>query len=153
MRRSIVVDVNVRFVTYSALLLSLYLLAAGHNQPGGGFIGGLVAGAALGLAYVAGGLEQVRSTVRLRPWVVLGGGLLVVTAAALLPMLLGGPVLEQGFVTLDLPVLGTPKLTSALAFDTGVYLVVVGTVLMAFEALGEDTAPEQESAPTEVVDR
>lgn len=143
MRRSLILDVSNQVVTTSALVLSLYLLAAGHNQPGGGFIGGLVGGAAIALAYVGGGLEQVRAFTRLRPWTILGLGLGIVTISAIVPLVLGGSVLEQDFAEFDLPVLGDVKLTSALFFDTGVYLVVVGFVFMAFEALGEETPPEE----------
>ncbi len=142
MRRSLIVDVTLRTVVLSTVVLSLYLLGAGHNQPGGGFIGGLVGGAGLALLYVAGGLDHVRRIVPVRPWTVLGGGLIVAVAAAVAPLLGGGAVLEQGFHTLDVPVAGDVKVTSALAFDSGVFLVVVGMVLMAFEALGEESEPE-----------
>lgn len=142
MRRSLILDVSTPVVTASALVLSIYLLAAGHNQPGGGFIGGLVGGAAVALAYVGGGLEQVRAFSRFHPWTVLGSGLVLAASAAIAPLVLGGAVLEQDFWTFHPPVLGDVKLTSALLFDTGVYAVVVGTVLMAFEALGEDEPPE-----------
>lgn len=142
MRRSLILDVSAPIVTASTLVLSIYLLVAGHNQPGGGFIGGLVGGAAIALAYVGGGLKQVRELLRVRPWTVIGTGLIFAALAAIVPMLVGGAVLEQDFVTLHPPVLGDIKLTSALFFDTAVYAVVVGTVLMAFEALGEDEPPE-----------
>ena len=141
MNRSMIVDVTARIVVQSALVLSLYLLFAGHIQPGGGFIGGLVAGAGVALAYVAGGLDQVRALTRLSPWTVLGGGLLVAAGAALVPALAGGAALGHDYVEWDLPLLGHVKLTSALVFDTGVYAVVVGMVLMAFEALGEEDPP------------
>lgn len=142
MRRSIIVDVTARVILQSAMVVSLYLLFTGHNQPGGGFVGGLVAGAGIALSYVAGGLDQVRSLLRIRPWSVIGTGLFVATGSAVVPVLFGGAVLEQGFVTVDAPLLGDIKATSALVFDTGVFLVVVGMVLMAFEALGEDRPPE-----------
>lgn len=143
MRRSLILDVSTRMVSLSALVLSIYLLAAGHNQPGGGFIGGLVGGAAIALAYVAGGLDQVRELVRFRPWTVLGAGLVLAAIAAIIPMLVGGSVLEQDFTTVQLPLAGDVKVTSALLFDSAVYAVVVGTVLMAFEALGEEEPPEE----------
>lgn len=149
MRRSLVLDVSTRVVTASALVVSVYLLAAGHNQPGGGFIGGLVGGAAVALAYVGGGLPQVRALTQLRPWTVLGAGLVLAALAAIVPMLVGGAVLEQDYVTLHPPLLGDVKVTSALLFDSGVYAVVVGTVLMAFEALGEDDPPEAGDATDE----
>ena len=64
---------------------SLYLLFVGHNQPGGGFVGGIVAGAAVALRYVAGGIDDVRSLSRARPWTVLGAGLLVSAVTAAVP--------------------------------------------------------------------
>lgn len=142
MRRSLVLDVCTRIITCSAMTLSIYLLVAGHNQPGGGFIGGLVGGAAIAIAYVGGGLDQVREFTRVRPWTILGGGLVIAVAAAIVPLVLGGAVLEQDFVTLQLPLLGDVKVTSALLFDSGVYAVVIGTVFMAFEALGEEGEPD-----------
>ena len=62
MRRSLILDVIVRLVFHSAFLLGLFLLFTGHNRPGGGFVGGLVAGAAISLRYVAGGIDEVRET-------------------------------------------------------------------------------------------
>jgi hypothetical protein len=61
-------------------------------------------------------------------------------------LLFGGSVLEVGFWTLDLPLIGDVKVSSALAFDTGVYLAVVGLVLMAFEAFGDEPAEPAEVA-------
>ncbi len=146
MRRSLILDVTTRMVTASTIVLSLYLLAAGHNQPGGGFIGGLVGGAAIAIAYVGGGLARVRAISRLAPWTILGGGLVLAAASALVPLILGGAVLEQGFTTFEPPLLGKVKVTSALIFDTGVYAVVVGMVFMAFEALGEELPPTERAA-------
>jgi multisubunit Na+/H+ antiporter MnhB subunit len=145
MTRSTIVDFTARLVVQSGLVLSLYFLFAGHNQPGGGFIGGLVAGVTVALSYVAGGLDQVRSLLRVRPWSVIGAGLILATGAAIVPALVGGGPLAQDFVTWSVPVLGKVKPTSALVFDTGVYAVVVGMVLMAFEALGEDEPPGEET--------
>ena len=61
----------------SILVLGLYFLFSGHNRPGGGFVGGLVVGAALALRYVSGGAAAVRSTFRIPPHVILGTGLLL----------------------------------------------------------------------------
>ncbi|HEX6238155.1 MAG TPA: MnhB domain-containing protein [Acidimicrobiales bacterium] len=141
MRRSVIVDTTARLVLHSALVLSIYLLFAGHNQPGGGFVGGLVAGAAVTLIYVAGGIEDVRTLSRLKPWTVLGSGLMIAGGAALVPLVLGGSLLEGDHVTVDLPVFGDVKVTSALLFDIGVYGVVLGLVLMVFEAFGEEREP------------
>ena len=137
-----VLDTSVRVLFPSILVLSLYFLFTGHNQPGGGFVGGLAAGAAISLLYVARGVDAVRATVPFASWYVLGSGLLVSVSTAIVPMLLGHSVLEHGTFEADLPVFGHVKTTSALPFDIGVYLVVVGLVLMVFEAFGEDVDHE-----------
>jgi multicomponent Na+:H+ antiporter subunit A len=137
-RRLVVVDVAVRLLFPAVVVGSIYLLFAGHNQPGGGFVGGIVAGVAVALRYVAGGIDEVRRLSHARPWTVLGAGLLVATLTALAPALLGGAVLETGEVAVDLPVLGHVAASSALVFDVGVYLVVLGLVLMVFESFGEE---------------
>ena len=129
-----------RVVFHAVLLMSLWLLFAGHNQPGGGFVGGLLAGSAITLRYIAGGIDEVRGRSRFRPWTVLGAGLLLAAGTAAVPLLAGGGVLEVGFASLDLPAHRHGQVSSALVFDTGVYLAVVGMVLMAFEAFGDDPA-------------
>jgi multicomponent Na+:H+ antiporter subunit A len=134
------VDVSVRVVFHVVLMTSLWLLFAGHNQPGGGFVGGLLAGSAITLRYIAGGIEEVRGRSQFRPWTVLGTGLLLAAGTAIIPLMFGGNVLEVGLAALDIPLLGPVTVSSALAFDSGVYLAVVGMVLMAFEAFGEEPA-------------
>ena len=136
MKRLVVVDVSVGIIFHTALVGSIYLLFAGHNQPGGGFVGGLVAGAAIALRFVAGGIDEVRGLLPVKPWTILGAGVLVAAVTAAVPLLLGEAVLTSAKVTVDAPLLGTVNVTSATAFDIGVYLVVVGVVLMAFEAFG-----------------
>jgi multicomponent Na+:H+ antiporter subunit A len=140
--RLAVLDASARILFPSILVLSLYFLFAGHNQPGGGFVGGLTAGAAISLRYIAGGVSAVRSTFRLRPWTILGGGLLVAAGTALTPLLLGTSMLQHAQFEEDVPILGVVKTTTALIFDIGVYFVVVGLVLMAYEAFGDDVAPD-----------
>lgn len=137
-RASLVFDTTVRLVFDSALVLSVYLLFAGHNQPGGGFVGGLVAAAAIALRYLAGGFDEVHSVLRVRPWTFQAAGLALAVATALAPFVVGGDPLDHSAVAWQVEVLGEVKVTTATVFDTGVYLIVVGLVLMVFEALGED---------------
>jgi multicomponent Na+:H+ antiporter subunit A len=126
-------------VIYLAVLMaSVYLLVAGHNQPGGGFVGGLVAGAGVTVRYIAGGIDDVRRLARVRPWTILGAGLLLAALTATAPVLFGDEPLDAAKWEVDLPVFGHLKLSTVLAFDLGVYLVVVGLVLMVFEAFGDD---------------
>ena len=85
-------------IFYAVLLASVYLLAAGHNHPGGGFVGGLVAGAGVTVRYVTGGIDEVRSLARLRPWTILGAGLLIAAVTATLPIVLRRPTARRGEV-------------------------------------------------------
>src|SRR3546814_12384138 len=90
------------------------------------------------MQYVAGGIDEVRSLSRFRPWTILGTGLLVSALTATIPILGGHEVLESGVMTVALPAIGDVKITSALAFDVGVYLLVVGLILMVFESFGDE---------------
>lgn len=136
--RILILDTSIRILYPSILVLALYFVFSGHNRPGGGFVGGLVVGAALALRYVAGGAAAVRSTFGVPPHVILGLGLFLAAFTALLPLLLGGAILEHGDVEFHLPVFDKVKVTSALSFDLGVDFVVIGLILMAFAAFGED---------------
>lgn len=142
MRRSLILDTTVRLIFDAVLVFSVYLLFAGHNQPGGGFVGGLVAAAAVALRYVAGGLDEVRGLVKLQPWTFLSIGLVLSAGVALIPLAFGNPPLDHQAVEWNLTLLGKVKATSATVFDSGVYLIVLGLVLMVFEALGEETPSE-----------
>jgi multicomponent Na+:H+ antiporter subunit A len=139
-RHLVFVDVMVQVMFFAVLVASVWLLFAGHNEPGGGFVGGLLAGSAITLRYIAGGMSEVREQTRFRPWIVLGTGLLIAAVTATAPLLGGGNLLDVASHAITVPVIGTVKLSSALLFDIGVYITVVGMVLMAFEAFGEDTA-------------
>ena len=137
MRRSLILDVVVRLVFHSALMLGLFLLFTGHNRPGGGFVGGLVAGAALSLRYVAGGIDEVRSALPVRPWTLLGTGLATATLSAIVPLLFGRQLMEHAKLDAHLGPLGAMHLNTALFFDMGVAQVVVGMILLLLVAFGE----------------
>src|SRR5690606_41831724 len=106
-----------------------------------GFVGGIIAGAAVALRYVAGGIDNVRNLSRARPWTVMGAGLLVSAVTATIPVLAGGTALESASPEADLPLLGQLKLTSALAFDIGVYLLLLGLGPTGCESCGVDPRP------------
>ncbi len=137
-RRSVVLETVVRLVFHTVLVFSLYLLFAGHNSAGGGFVGGLVAGCAFVLRYIAGGRGALRDAVPVDPSLPLGLGLVLAAGTGVAALLLGGQFLESGKLALEVPVLGAVKATSALPFDTGVYLVVVGLVLGLLSTLGAE---------------
>jgi multicomponent K+:H+ antiporter subunit A len=119
-----------------ALLVSAYLFLRGHNAPGGGFIAGLVTGTAMLLQYVAQG--SAWATARL-PWNhtrVIAAGLLVATATGLASWAFGAPFLTSAFGYVTWPLVGKFELASAMLFDLGIYLAVVGVVMVIISRLG-----------------
>ena len=134
--RSLMLEVVTRLIFHSILIVSLYLLLAGHNLPGGGFAGGLLAGLALALRYLAGGRYELSEASPVNAGVLLGSGLLISGAYALSPLLWGGDVFTSYAFDLHLPVFGEVHLVTALIFDIGVYLVVVGLILDVLRSLG-----------------
>ncbi|MDP3968265.1 MAG: Na+/H+ antiporter subunit A [Nocardioides sp.] len=135
-RRSIIFEVVTRLIFHTVMLVSLYLLFAGHNNPGGGFAAGMVAGLALMVRYLAGGRYELDEAAPVDAGVVLGIGLFVAAASALAPMAFGGAVLQSAVIDLAVPVLGDIKLVTALFFDIGVFLIVFGLMLDLLRSLG-----------------
>jgi len=140
--RSRILDVAVRALFHTLLLVSLFFLFRGHNQPGGGFSGGLVAGAAFVLLWIARGRDTM-TTLRIQPETLLGLGLLAAVATALAPLFVRDRILESSSVAWSAPVLGDVKVFSVLAFDLGVYLIVLGFVTLALRRLGDDRPDEE----------
>lgn len=134
--RSLVLEVATRMIFPLIMVLSAYFFFAGHNTPGGGFAGGLTAGLALVLRYLAGGRYELGETLPLDAGKILGVGLGFSAGTAVASLLLGAPVLSSAVLQFDVPVLGSVKLVTALFFDLGVYLIVVGLVLDVLRSLG-----------------
>ncbi len=134
--RSLVLEVATRLIFPLIMVLSAYFFFAGHNTPGGGFAGGLTAGLALVLRYLAGGRYELGETLPLDAGKILGVGLGLSASTALASLLVGAPVLSSALIQIDVPVLGTVKFVTALFFDLGVYLIVVGLVLDVLRSLG-----------------
>ncbi|TDQ48237.1 MnhB domain-containing protein [Actinorugispora endophytica] len=147
--RSVLLEVVTRLLIPAILLLSVFLLVSGHNRPGGGFAGGLVASMAYVLRYVAGGRHELLAGLPMRPNGLLAIGMMMGCAAAGLPLLFGRPVFETAKWELTLPVFGEVKVLSALFFEAGVFLIVVGLVLSVVAALGARMEAEEEEARTE----
>src|SRR3954447_16454280 len=149
-RRSVVLEVITRILFHTILVFSLYLLFSGHNEPGGGFAGGLVAGLALVLRYLAGGRYELGEAAPVAPGLLLGVGLLFAGGTGVAGLLLGAEVLQTAILETTLPVLGDVKLVTSLFFDMGVYLIVVGLVLDILRSLGAELdRQEDEDDPIE----
>ncbi|MEO1057306.1 MAG: MnhB domain-containing protein, partial [Actinomycetota bacterium] len=139
--RMVILDTASKVLYHSILVLALYFVLAGHNRPGGGFVSGLTVGAAVALRYVTGGAAAVRTTFRIPAHVILGAGLLLAAGTAFVPLLFGEAILEHADATVHLPLFGSVKLNTVILFDVGVDLVVIGLVMMAFAAFGDDNVP------------
>ncbi|MFC3687461.1 Na+/H+ antiporter subunit A [Aquipuribacter hungaricus] len=144
--RSVVLDVVARLLFHPILFVSLYLLFAGHNVPGGGFAGGLVAGLALVVRYLAGGRYELGEAAPVDAGLLLGGGLVLAGGTGVLGLLVGADVLQTAIVEFRMPVYGDVKIVTSLVFDMGVYLVVVGLVLDVLRSLGAELDRQEAEA-------
>ncbi|WP_426322859.1 Na+/H+ antiporter subunit A [Microbacterium sp. E-13] len=136
--RSILLEVIVRVLFHTIIVVSLYLLFAGHNLPGGGFAGGLVAGMALVMRYVAGGRYELGAAAPTDAGRLLGTGMTIAVACAIVPLFFGAPPLTSFFFEATVPVLGHIEFVTSTLFDIGVYLVVIGLVLDVLRSLGAE---------------
>jgi multicomponent Na+:H+ antiporter subunit A len=118
------------------MVLSVYFFFSGHNAPGGGFAGGLTAGLALVLRYLAGGRYELGEAVPIDAGKILGLGLMFSAGTAMASLFLGAPALSSATLEVTLPLLGDIKMVTAIFFDLGVYLIVVGLVLDVLRSLG-----------------
>ncbi|ODR11671.1 Na+/H+ antiporter subunit A [Mycolicibacillus koreensis] len=148
--RSLVLEVTTRIIFPLIMVVSVYFFFGGHNTPGGGFAGGLTAGLALTLRYLAGGHYELGEALPLDPGKVLGVGLTLVGGTAVASLAFGAPALSSAVLSVTVPVLGEITLVTALFFDLGVYLVVVGLVLDVLRSLGarlDDEVPAGVAGP------
>ncbi|WP_188829542.1 Na+/H+ antiporter subunit A [Nocardia camponoti] len=134
--RSMVLQITTRLVFPTIMVLSVYFFFAGHNAPGGGFAGGLVAGLALTLRYLAGGRYELGEALPVDAGQLLGAGLAMSAGTATMSLLFGAPPLSSAIWNVTLPVLGHIKIVSSVFFDLGVYLIVVGLTLDVLRSLG-----------------
>jgi multicomponent Na+:H+ antiporter subunit A len=146
-RRSIIFEVVTRLMFHSMVVFSIYLLLAGHNLPGGGFAGGLMAGLALTIRYLAGGRFELREASPVGAGTLLGIGLATAAASGVVPLLLGGQVFQSAIIEVWLPVFGDIKFVTSTIFDIGVYIVVVGLVLDVLRSLGAEIDEHFEEQP------
>jgi multicomponent Na+:H+ antiporter subunit B len=138
--RGLILPTATNYLMPVLLLFSLFLLLRGHNDPGGGFAGGLVAAAAFVLLSVSSGVSVARRALQVDPRTFVGVGLLLMIASGVVaPLVYGEPYLTSHWWTLSLGAhafaVGTP-----LLFDIGVYLGVAGTILLIVFSLEEEDA-------------
>ena len=133
---SLILRTAARYLLPLLLLFSVFLLLRGHQEPGGGFVGGLVAAASFSLHAIAHGVDTARRSLRWGPRSFIGAGLLLAGASGASALLAGRPFLTAQWSKRPVPALG--EVGTPLLFDAGVYLTVVGAVLLIVFSLMEE---------------
>lgn len=118
------------------LVASLLSLFRGHNEPGGGFIGGLVAASAFILVTLSGGVEEGQRRLGFDPLHLIGAGLTMAFIAALIPVPFGHTFFEALWADFHIPIIGKPG--TPVLFDLGVYFVVIGVVCKIVFSIAND---------------
>lgn len=139
--RSPIVRIGIQAASPLAIVVGIYLLFAGHNNPGGGFAAGLVFSAVAALRTITGLTQPVRASM------LISFGLATVAIVAIIPMLWGDSLLDQQVISVEIPQIGKVKSGTALLFDIGVTAIVVGLVVALLHGLTEpNPAPQLEQS-------
>jgi len=128
------------------LMVAFYIFLRGHNLPGGGFIAGLIAAVALIVQYLASGIAWSSERLGFNKHALIAIGVIIATATGLGSMVLGYPFLTSTFTYVNWPIVGKFEIASALLFDLGVFLVVVGSTAMILVNLGKLSAISHNSS-------
>lgn len=134
--KTLILNTTNRFIIGLLLVFSVFLLLRGHNLPGGGFAGGLVAASAFSLQALAYGVESARRLLFVDCRTLIGSGLTIALISGLLAVFNKTPFLTGLWDMTPLPVVG--KLGTPLLFDVGVYVVVLGVVALIVFVLADD---------------
>ena len=134
----VILQTVTKVVVFIILTFGVELFIAGHNNPGGGFIGGLVLSSALVLLYLVFDIETVHKGIPVDFKKVAALGVLFVVGTGLGAIIFGGSFLTQTFGIFNLPVFGDTELATVVLFEIGVALTVVGTVVTIILSISED---------------
>jgi len=129
-----------------ALLVSFYIFLRGHNMPGGGFIAGLITSVAIIQQYIAHGVDWVKPRIKVSYQNLIALGVLIAALTGIGSWFFGRPFMTTWFDYFDIPLIGEIELASALIFDLGVYLTVVGATLLILANLGKLTSVHRPTA-------
>jgi multicomponent Na+:H+ antiporter subunit B len=136
---SLILNRIARVVIHIILLFSIFMLFKGHNEPGGGFIAGLMASVSIVLVYIVFDARTVRRFMPVSYPTMIALGLVFAAGTGIGGVILGYPFLTQTFDYFHIPFVGEIELATALSFDIGVFLVVVGATLLIISTLGESS--------------
>jgi multicomponent K+:H+ antiporter subunit A len=135
----LVPQVVMRWMFPFVILLAVHLFLRGHDLPGGGFAAGIALSVGFVLQYMASGARWVEDRLEIRPAIWIGSGLLIATLAGAGAWAFGRPFLTSAFQYADLPLLGRVPIASAVVFDLGVVVLVVGATVMMLVALAHQS--------------
>jgi multicomponent K+:H+ antiporter subunit A len=131
-----------------ALTVAVFIFLRGHNQPGGGFIAGLIVAIALIMQYLASGYAWAAQRVRVDTQATIGAGVAVAGLAGIGSFFFGWPFLTSTYTYVELPLVGEIEVASAIAFDLGVFLAVVGVVMLSLAQISRvEARAEREPIP------
>lgn len=127
-----------KVVVFIIFTLAIYLFVSGHNNPGGGFVSGLILASAFALLFLAYDTETIRKGIPIDFKMIAASGAFIVVACGLGAVLFGEPFLYQTFTSYDLPLFGETEFATVTIFETGVALAVVGVVVTIILSISED---------------
>jgi multicomponent Na+:H+ antiporter subunit B len=135
---SLILSTAARYLLPLLLLFSLFILIRGHNEPGGGFIGGLIAAAAFSLNAIAFDARSTRRTLRVDPRMLIPTGLSIALVSGMISLFFGEPFMSGKWFRVFIPGLEQLDIGTPLVFDCGVYLLVLGVALTMILTLAEE---------------
>lgn len=136
MNTSLILRAGVKYLIPLLMLFSIFLLLRGHNEPGGGFVGGLVAASAFALYSIANGIDKAKLLLKTDPFLLIAIGLIIALLSAMPSVLIGEKFMTGLWFDYIFPVVG--KIGTPFLFDVGVYFVVIGIVTKIVFSLAEE---------------
>ncbi|MET3682229.1 monovalent cation:proton antiporter [Alkalibacillus flavidus] len=143
-QNDLILKTMTQIIAFILLGFSIYLFFAGHNAPGGGFIGGLMAAAAIILMYMTYGYDKMSKVFPVNFTTVFIIGLGIAALYGVGGLFFGEPFLTQNAAYFQLPILGKTHLSTALIFDLGVYLAVIGVSMTIILTIATDSMDSSE---------
>ncbi|WP_031293446.1 monovalent cation/H+ antiporter subunit A [Sphingobium sp. HDIP04] len=154
-RHPMMFAVAARLLLPLATMIGLYIFLRGHNMPGGGFIAGLVMSIAMLMQYMASGFEWADQRRQIDEHLLIGLGVIIAALTGLGSLFFGAPLFTSAFGHFTLPLIGEFELATAMMFDIGVAMTVIGAVMLALAELSHiaqrvQNEPEEESGPMDI---
>jgi multicomponent Na+:H+ antiporter subunit B len=136
MKNSLILASTIKYIIPLMLIFSFFLLLRGHNEPGGGFTGGLVAASAYALYAIANGVKEASKVLRFKPIMLIAIGLAIALISGLIPIFFNQSFLTGLWLKFTIPVIG--KIGTPLLFDIGVYILVLGISTKIIFSMAEE---------------